>query len=80
MTRKLRYLTSAAILLACVCMVLGVLASIPPRPGVTKTNYDRTATRMTKIEITDLLGPPGDLSPNGTCLERSEQWQASAGL
>jgi hypothetical protein len=67
MTKKRRYLISAGILAACVCIALGVLALLPQRPGVTKANFDRTATRMTKIEISKLLGPPSDLSPNGTC-------------
>jgi len=41
MTRKRRYLISAAVLVACVCIALGVLAMLPPRPGLTKANIDR---------------------------------------
>jgi len=56
MTRKRRSLISAAVLAACVCIALGVLAMMPPRPGVTKANFDRIKEGMTLEEVTSIFG------------------------
>jgi len=57
MTRKRRYLISAAVLAACVCIAIGVLAMLPPQPGVTKANFDRVKPGMTLAEVEQILGP-----------------------
>lgn len=64
MTRKRRYLLSAAVLAACVCLALGVLAMLPPRPGVTKANFDRVEVGMTIDEANSVFGGKwnGDVS------------------
>jgi len=56
MTRKRRYLISATVLAACVCIVIGVLAMLPPRPGVTKANFDRIQLGMIKVTVQEILG------------------------
>jgi hypothetical protein len=56
MTKKRRYLVCASTLAACVCIVLGVLAMMPARPGVTKANFDRIEEGMTQAEVDALLG------------------------
>ena len=43
------------LLIAClpltVAVTLGVLAMLPPRPGVTKTNFGRMEIGMTRVEV-----------------------------
>jgi len=56
MRRKRRYLISAGILVACVCVALGVLAMLPPRPGVTKANFDRIEKGMTMATVNEVFG------------------------
>jgi hypothetical protein len=41
------------------CLVLGVLAMLPPHRGVTKTNFDRIQTGMTRAEVEEIFGGPG---------------------
>jgi hypothetical protein len=55
MTKKHRYLVCAAILAACVCIALGVLA-LPPQPGVTKANFERIKEGMSLREVKGILG------------------------
>jgi hypothetical protein len=38
---------------------LCVLAMLPPRPGVTKGNYDRIEKGMTKAEVEEIFGEEG---------------------
>ena len=61
MTRKRRYLISAAVLAACVGIVLGVLAMQPPRPGVTKANFDQIKVGMTIADIDERFAPLSEL-------------------
>jgi hypothetical protein len=57
MTRKRRYLISAAVLAACVGLALGVLAMLlPPQPGVTKANFDRLEYGMSKATVVEIFG------------------------
>jgi hypothetical protein len=56
MTRKRRYLIVAGILAGCVCAALGVVAMLPPQPGVTKANFDRVEEGMTLAEVEAILG------------------------
>jgi hypothetical protein len=56
--KKKRYIASTAVIAACACFVLGALTMLPPRPGVTKGNFDRIKHGMTKAEVESLFGPP----------------------
>ena len=55
---KKRYLIATALFALCVCLALGVLALLPPRPGVTKANFDRIEIGMTVAEVDQIFGPP----------------------
>jgi hypothetical protein len=55
MTRK-RLLAICGALGILVFMVLVLLTVIPPRPGITKRNFDRIQQGMTKAEVEALLG------------------------
>lgn len=48
-----------AVLPVTVAGILGVLAMLPPRPGVTKANFDRIQEGMNVQEVELLLGGPG---------------------
>ena len=39
-----------------IAVTLGVLAMLPPRPGVTKANFDRIEKGMTLAEVEAILG------------------------
>ena len=41
----------AGMLMACVVLTLGVLAMLPPHPGVTDANFNRIKKGMTKPEV-----------------------------
>jgi hypothetical protein len=56
---KRRFLILAAGLVAFVGLVLGVLAMLPPRIGVTKANFDRIEIGMTRAEVGEILGSLG---------------------
>jgi hypothetical protein len=43
-------------------VILGVLALLPPHPGVTKANYDRIQKGMTKAEVEEIFGEKGELN------------------
>jgi len=64
MTRKRRYLIVAGILAGCVCAALGVVAMLPPQPGVTKANFDRIEIGMTKSEVEQIFGRERTVSPS----------------
>lgn len=53
---KKRHLITAGVMAACVGLVLGVLAMLPPSPGVTKANFDRIEIGMTMTEVEAILG------------------------
>jgi hypothetical protein len=74
MNKKRRYLISAAILAACVCIALGVLAMLPPRPGVTIANINRIEQGMSRAELASILGEPTGVLGNGTL-----DWQLADG-
>jgi hypothetical protein len=57
MTRK--HLLLLAPLPLAVAVTLAALALRPPRPGVTKANFDRIQDGMTKAEVERLLGGTG---------------------
>jgi hypothetical protein len=57
-----RLLLIASLPLA-VAVVLGVLAMLPARPGVTKAKVDRIEKGMTMPAVEELLGRPGKFVP-----------------
>jgi hypothetical protein len=42
-----------------VLVIIGVLAMLPARPGVTKGNFDRIENGMTLAEVDKIFGKPG---------------------
>jgi hypothetical protein len=56
-TKKRRALI--AILTLTIAVILGVLAMLPPRPGVTKANFDRIEKGMTLAEVEEIFGEKG---------------------
>src|SRR4051794_959890 len=63
-----RLLLSAAALVAIACVVLLVLAMLPPRPGVTKANFDRIEIGMTRSEVEIIFGEPSEATSSTTPL------------
>jgi hypothetical protein len=74
MPKKRRYLIAAAILSACVCAALGVLALMPAGPGVTIANVKRIEQGMSRAELVSLLGEPTGVLGNGAL-----DWQCADG-
>jgi hypothetical protein len=70
--RKRRLLLIASLPLA-VAVIVGVLAMMPPRPGVTKINFDRIEEGMTLQEVEQIFGKPGRYTWGGY------HWQADDG-
>ena len=56
---KKRLILIAALPLVIVAVTLGVLAMLPPGPGVTKANFDRIEKGMTLAQVELLLGGTG---------------------
>lgn len=63
MTRR-RLLLIASLPLA-VGVALVVLAMLPPRPGVTRANFDRIKEGMQLEEVEEIFGGPGHRLPIG---------------
>jgi hypothetical protein len=59
MTKK-RLLLIASVPLT-IAVTLGVLAMLPPSPGVTKANFDRIQDGMTRAEVEQILGGKGKM-------------------
>jgi hypothetical protein len=55
MVTKKRILLIASLPLA-IAVTLGILAMLPPRPGVTKANFDRIQEGMKRVEVEAILG------------------------
>ena len=68
-----RWLLATATMAGLVGVVLLVVAMLPPRPGVTKANFDRVEVGMTKTDVEAILGEP----PNhqGPPIPKVEQGQ-----
>jgi hypothetical protein len=56
--KKKRLLLIIGGMIAVVGLTLGVLAMLPPKPGVTKENFDRIEVGMTKAEVKKIFGGP----------------------
>lgn len=65
-----------------IALTLGVLAMLPPRPGVTKANFDRIRIGRTLVEVQEIFGTKGFIFtidipfPEGTTWR---VWQADDG-
>jgi hypothetical protein len=57
MTKK-RLILVVALPFAAIAMTVAVLAILPPRPGVTKANFDRIQEGMTRAEVEEIFGGP----------------------
>jgi hypothetical protein len=60
MTKK-RLLLIASLPLT-IAVILGILAMLPPSPGVTKANFDRIEKGMTRAEVEEIFGREGQRS------------------
>jgi hypothetical protein len=74
MTKK-RCLTFTGVSAACVCLALGVPAMLPPRPGVTKANFDRLPDGATLAEVTEVFGRVPDQDSPGLIDEKTCFWR-----
>ena len=54
---KKRFLLIAFLPLT-ITVTLGVLAMLPPSPGVTKSNFDRIEVGMSRQEVEEIFGAP----------------------
>jgi hypothetical protein len=70
MTRK-RWLLLGLLSLGIVAAVLTVLALLPPRPGVTKANFDRVEIGMNRAQVEAIFDGPADP-------EYPEEWENEA--
>jgi hypothetical protein len=51
-----------AVFLIAIAVILGALVVLLPRPGVTKANFDRIESGMTKTKVEQIFGRPSDKS------------------
>jgi hypothetical protein len=58
LTKKRSCLLSGGIFVACCCIALAVLASLPPCPGITKANFDRIQMGMALSKVEEVFGQP----------------------
>jgi hypothetical protein len=58
------HLMSAAAIFSCAGLVLIALATLPPRPSVTKANFDRIETGMPLAQVEALFGRPPNFQLN----------------
>jgi hypothetical protein len=82
---KKRYLTVAGLVTACFCVILAVLALLPPGPRVTKTNFDRIEIGMTLSEVEAILGTDRGSRPIDTDImlpigHEIEEWGGDEGF
>ena len=62
---KKRLILATVAVVAIACTVLGTLAMLPPRPGVTKVNFDRIEEGMKLEEVELILGKDSWTSVDG---------------
>jgi hypothetical protein len=77
MTKK-RLLLIASLPLT-IAVTLCVLAMPPPRPGVTKANFDRIKKGMTKAEVEAIFGEKGDWPDSTAQVGQAMCWRAKDG-
>ena len=78
MNRK-RLIVVCGILASIACAAIVAYAVLPPRPGVTKANFDRIKLGMTKAEVSAIMGKLGYSEPERMSDLWCEMWQ-HAGL
>jgi hypothetical protein len=78
---KKRDLKLAALAAVSVFAAIGVIAMLPPSPGITKANYDRVEMGMTRGDVEAIFGEPDSrllaISPDGS--RRIDLWKADNG-
>jgi hypothetical protein len=74
---KRRYLILAVGFVAFVGIVLGVLAMLPPRAGVTKTNFDRIEIGMAQKDVDIIFGKAGKILMFTEPIEGGVVWNMS---
>ena len=77
MTKKRLLLIASVPLIAAVA--LGVLSILPPRPGVTKANFDRIEKGMTKAEVEAIFGEKGNWWDGAAQKGQAMCWTAKDG-
>jgi hypothetical protein len=78
MTKK--RLALIAVLPLAIAVTFGVLAMLPPRPRVTKANFDRVEKGMTVAEVEGIFGQSGELLIiEGDPREEGKIWWADDG-
>jgi len=65
MKKRLILISSVPLAIA---VVLGVLALLPPSPGVTKANFDRIEKRMMVAEVEGIFGGEGEVTRDDKAL------------
>jgi outer membrane protein assembly factor BamE (lipoprotein component of BamABCDE complex) len=78
---KTRLLLIVFLPLTAVAVSVGMLAMLPPGPGVTKANFDRIEKGMTRAQVEEIMGRPSMAEPitfsfNDTLITRTE-WSGS---
>jgi len=76
-----------ALLPLAIIVILGVLAMVPPRAGITKANFDRIEKGMTRAEVAEILGREPDAvgdeivgrHPDATRPHRDLMWRDGDG-
>jgi len=79
MTRK-RLWVIAGIFVSMACLVLVTFAMLPPRPGVTKANFDRIEEGMMLEEVEAIFGCRGAFLDNEIIAKNNEKeilWSAA---
>ena len=77
MTKK-RLLLIASLPLA-IALTFGIFTILPPRPSVTKANFDRIENGMTKAEVEEVFGEKGQPSYGAPQVGEAMFWTARDG-
>lgn len=77
MTKK-RLLLFASLPLS-LAVAIGVLAMLPPRPGVTKANFDRIQEGMSRAEVEEIFGQEGVVVSSREGKHKAVRWLAEDG-
>ena len=75
MTKKKGGLIIAGIFAMCVCLVFGVFVMLPPRRGVTKSNFDRIPDGATLAEVREIFGRAPDQESLGFMNGKAFFWR-----
>jgi hypothetical protein len=80
--KKKWWIIATALIAGCIGLVLGVLALLPPRPGVTKENFDRIEEGMSRAKVEEVFGGPpkkfhAPIDKAVSYLMRDVEWQSA---